>query len=968
MSRLLRLFALTLLPVALFAGCPTDDDDDTTPVPEPCQRDEDRTDPELVAQGPEEPQTAGFAVDIVAQATDPDGINNVTLWYRNQGTTTFLSDFMTLVDADNGIYQGQVPGNYVVEPGVEYYVTARDAGPCADESTYPEAPAPLLSFQTEVVVSPLPLYQDFELEECTLGADLANGWTAFSQAFPEDTHNWRSTPNNPFTGSCSVSHGEGVPGIWECPPPEGDGNIKRLNWLISPALDFTTKTDIGLRWFERHQTVGSCLESHRVYVSTGSPSPGATAAAGIGDYELVADALPIPSTEWGPSEWFDLSAWAGNPTVYVAIVYEGGAAGRWQLDDIYVGQPLADLELDAVTPLDPSMGPGSTAVGIDITIRNSSDTYDAPALSGLLTTDDPDLSITVASAGYPAIPVGQTGDNDATFTFDIDAGHSDNAYLDFTLTLDDGAGHIWRVPVRLLMGVESIVEVFATTGDQPLALTVGHGPVALPNFTAVTSTATLGGAGWTLNVTEQADRLPPAPGPKRWFLKAVNPGAVDGSIDLWEFTVGGETTGPEDGMPVVVPAGGQAVVFFPRPPLLVVDSVTTTPDPAAPGGSVTIDSLVLRNDGAGTVAGVNCVLDSAHPNASGFSGSVLTFGGAAIPDGGTAAMDQSTSFDVAAAHTDDEPLPLVLLCSDGFDSIPVQFALPVPYARPRVASVSIDDSVSACSGCNGDNDGYADPGELVAVYVTAINDGSLPTGAPLTAMITASPNSPVPVTITGGNITFGATTLAPGETATSVQPFELEVDAGALLGDRMVVDITWSAGSDSWTDEYTIDVTGIPWYPCNVPDDAFGDELGGTGLDIRSCDYRSDGTMLQLRVNAWQEFDPTVQSLWFFFYEAPSLYTVEFVPPAPPALESDCIGGMDLATALPLSVDNQLTDSASVRIGLDDLSELGNSLQVAFAAGYCLGFCDSFPDTAALWQPANGVLSCSNNQFIQINW
>jgi len=126
--------------------------------------------------------------------------------------------------------------------------------------------------------------------------------------------------------------------------------------------------------------------------------------------------------------------------------------------------------------------------------------------------------------------------------------------------------------------------------------------------------------------------------------------------------------------------------------------------------------------------------------------------------------------------------------------------------------------------------------------------------------------------------------------------------------------------------------------------------------------------MLQVRVNAWEEFDPTVQSLWFFFYEAPQLYTVEFVPPAPPVLETDCIGGTDVTTALPLSVDNQLNTSASVRIGLDDLNELGNSLQVAFAAGYCLGFCDSWPDTAVQWQPANGVLSCSNNQFIQINW
>lgn len=966
MNRILRLLALTLLPAALLAGCPTGDDDDSTPEPEPCQRDEDRTNPELVAQGPEEAQVAGFAVEVLAQASDPEGINNVTLWYRPLGTDTFLSDFMDLVDEDNGIYTGEVPGNYVVEPGVEFYVTARDAGPCADETTYPESPAPLLTFETEVAVSAVPHYQDFELEECTLGADLANGWTAFSQAFPEDTHNWRSHPSEPFSGSCSVSHSEGVPGIWDCPPPEGEGNIKRVNWLISPALDFTGKTDVALRWYERHQAAGSCAERHAVYVSTGSPAPGATEDDGLGDYVLLADELPLPGGDWQPSSWHDLSEYAGEEVVYIGIVYEGGAAGRWQIDDIYVGEPLADLVLEEATPLDPSVGPGTSAVSLDITIRNTSTEYDAPGLSAILETDDADLTITQAVSTYPAVPVGQTAVNDTTFTFDVSGDHADNAYLDFDLQLDDGAGHLWTVPVRLLMGEESIVEIYATPGDQPLALTLGHGPVALPDWTE-TATASDAASPWILTITEQADVLPPGPGPLRWFLKAENPGTVDGTVDLWEFTVGGETTGPENG-PQVVPAGGELVIPFPEPPDLVVDSIVTTPDPAAPGGSVTIDSLVLRNDGAGTVSGVNCVLDSTHPNASGFAGTVLTFGGAPISQGGTAAMDQSTSFDIDAAHTEDEPIPLVLLCSDGFDSVPVEFELDVPYARPRVDSVLIDDSLSACSGCNGDNDGYADPGETVGVFITALNDGSLPTSAPLTAIVTASPNSPVPVNITAGNLSFGSNTLAPGETATSTAPFELEVDAGALLGDRMVVDIVWTAGSDTWTDEYTIDVTGIPWLPCNAPDDLFGDELGGTGLDIRSCDYRSDGTMLQVRVNAWQEFDPTVQSLWFFFYEAPSLYTVEFVPPAPPVLENDCIGGNDITTTLPLDVDNQLTTSASVRIGLDDLNELGNSLQVAFAAGYCLGFCDSWPDTAVQWQPANGVLSCSNNQFIQINW
>lgn len=384
---------------------------------------------------------------------------------------------------------------------------------------------------------------------------------------------------------------------------------------------------------------------------------------------------------------------------------------------------------------------------------------------------------------------------------------------------------------------------------------------------------------------------------------------------------------------------------------------------------MSIGSLVIRNSGASTVAGLNCVLDSAHPNASGFSSDILTFGGQPVGEDETVAMDQSASFDIAAAHTEDESIELVLLCSDGFDSLPVPFTVDVPYARPRIDSVLIDDSASACSGCSGDDDGYADPNETVAVFLSAINDGSLPLGAPLTATVSASPSSPTPFTlVNGNNIEFGSTLLAPGEAASATSGFELGVDPGSLLGDRMVVDVLWSSGSDTWTSELTIDVTGVPWLACNAPDDPMGDVVSGLGMDLRSCDYRSDGTMLQLRVNSWNEFDPTTQALWFLFYEAPSLYSVEFVPPAFPVLEDGCLTGNDISpTALPLTVDNQLTTSASVRIGLDDLNELGNSLQVAFAAGFCLGFCDVYPTSATVW-PSGGNPVCSQSQFIQINW
>ncbi|MCO4771662.1 MAG: choice-of-anchor J domain-containing protein [Deltaproteobacteria bacterium] len=982
-SWVLSLLSLLALPLAVggLAGCPTTDDDDaTTPEPEPCQRPTQREDPVLVVQGPEEAQTAGFPVEIVAAAGDDDGIALVTLYYRTQGATAFFPAQMTdtevpvEIDGDPGtLFTAQIPGNYVVAPGVEYYVVARDAGPCADETTRPEdAPEPdVYQFDTIVVTTSIPLYSDFEDGTCESDEDLVGGWNTISQQFPDPGHSWRNDLRSPRSGSCSISHSEGAPGLWDCPPPEDDGNVERLNWLVSPALDFSTKTAVALRWFEREQESGSCAELHSVYVSTGLPDPGDPTAkdGGTGEYELVVDDLPKPGEDWQASQWVDLSAFAGAETAYVALVYRGGAAGRWQIDDIYVGEPLADLELNEEPILDPSVEPGTTGVELNLVLRNTSELYGAPELSALLETDDPNLTLTSATTTFPPIGVGATGNAATAFVFDVDAAHADNAYLDFTLRLDDGNGHLWALPIRMLMGEESFTTVMSTPSDMPLQLSVGHGPLGLPNFVEGTTTDAVGGNPWSLNVTEEAAALPPGPGPMRWFFTANNTGLQPATIDSWDFEVGGVALLPE-GLPATVPPGEQIVLYYPSPPSLAVAELSTTPDPAAPDGSVTIDTLTLTNSGASTVAGLNCILSSSDPNASGFSTDILTFGGTPLGAGETRAMDQAATFDIAAAHTDDEPIELVLLCSDGFDSLPVVFEIEVPYGRPQIDSVLIDDSISACSGCSGDSDGYADPSETALVFLTAINDGSLPLSAPLEATVTASTSSPVPFTlVNGNNIPFGSSLLAPGETATATAGFELGVDPASLIGDRMVFDVTWTAGTDTWTSEFTIDVTGIPWLACNFPDDAEGDVIAGTGaLDIKSCEYRSDNVMLQLRLNSWNDFDPTTQPLWFLFYEAPSLYSVEFVPPATPVLEDGCLTGNDIfPTQLPLSVDNQLTTSASVRIGLDDLNELGNSLQVAFAAGFCMGFCDVYPNNSAFW-PSGGAPTCTQAQFVQINW
>jgi hypothetical protein len=947
----------------LLGGCPTSsDDDDTTTVPCP-----DGTDPEVLAGSVEDPQPEGFPVQVVAQVTDEDGINSVSLYYRTTGAANFQFVFMSNENTgDETIYVAEIPGSAVRRPGVEFYVRAVDReAPCAREGFFPEgAPDDVLSFPTATDTTEVPFRESWEGVDCEEGTLEDAGWVAHAQSFQEGVHNFRLDDRDPVFGGCFVSHSEGVPGFWDCPPPEGEGNIERKNWLISPPLDLRGKKQVFVHWQERAVAGGPCAEVHRLYISAGSPNPDEGADPATGDFLLVSE-LPLPGGEWAGSGWYDISQYATAETAYLALYYQGGVARRWQVDDFYVGEPLADIVLEAAGPLDGSVGPGSS-VSLDITVRNASATYAAEATTATLTTSDAGISITAATSTYPPLPAGQAAANDGgSFGFDVLGSHPDNAYLDFALELADAAGHTWSVPIRLLMGEESSVSLSVTDGGAPLVVTMGNGPPSSPVFALSSTSDAWGGAPWVENVTEQAAKLPPGAGSRRWFVTVENGGPADASVDAWTFEVGGIEYGAP-GLPAVVPAGGAITIRYPEPPLLAVDSVATTPDPAAPGGAVTLEEVVLRNDGAATSGIVRCVLDSSDPDASGFSSSLIAFGVAAIPTGGTAASTSPTAFTLGGGHNQDEPLALLLLCSDGTDSIAVPFEIEVPYAHPVVDAIAVDDD---CVACDGNGDGYADPGETVELRLVARNAGSLPTGGALTAVASVSALSTAPFVVLGGGTTgFGATPIAAGDTATAASPILVEVDAAARMGDTMLFDVVFEAASDAWDERAGVDVTAIPWLPCPAAEDAEGDEVSGVGFDLRGCDYRSDDTLLQIRVSAWRPFDPSTQSLWMFVYEVPSLYSVEYVPPAPAVLESGCVGGDDLATSIPIQVDMGTGEFATVRIAVDDLYEIGHNLLVGFAAGYCLGFCDVWPQAAAQWLPTQNTLYCSETNFVQLNW
>ena len=958
----LRLLA-TLMLFALVPACaPSDDDDDSTPEPV-CDND---TVPDVQVQPVDDAQPVGFAVDVVAQVSDPDGVSTVSLYYRTEGAQGFSFTFMSNEGTGaEDLYVGTIPASIVQDPGVDFYVRATDrVVPCTGESFSPAAaPEEWNTFTTRLDVELLPFYADFEFEssDCIEG-DIENlGWAVEFESFPQGIHNWRSDDRNPLSGSCSASHSEGIPGgFWECPPPDGEGTIVRKNWLISPPLDFSGKELIAARWFERHLDSGICAEAHSLYVSTTFPDPA------LGEYTLIAD-LPVSGSAWESSAWHDLSAYAGNEKVYVALYYEGGSAGRWQVDDFYVGEPLADVALHSVSDLPPGTAPGSSAVELSVSVVNTSAAYSAPELTATLTTSDPDVTVVSAGASYAAMAPGATADGSAPFVFDVGAGHADNSYLDFAVQLTDGEGHFWTVPVRQLMGVESTATVtYTATSD--LELELGHGPPVAPDYSVSVDVADLvdsaGQLPWELNVTEQADLLPPGPGSRRWFLRATNEGVGSVTVDSFELNVGG-VAHLADGLPVSVLPAEEVLILLPDPPVLSVDSFTTTPDPAAPGATVSLDGVQLRNDGAATAGAVTCVLGTSDPDVTSVSSTPVTFGGAVIPAGATVGADDSFSLDISVSHIDNSPVALTLLCSDGADTLPLSFTVDVPYAFPVLDSARVDDD-----SANGDNDGLAEPTEIVDVYLTARNDGVFATSGPLTATVAVSAASTAQFTLSSSvPLEFGTEALEPAATVESGNSFQIAVDSGAIMGDAMILDVTWTAGSDTWTEELLLDVTGLPWLPCPEIDDPQGDVQGGGEFDLRSCSYRSDGVMLEVQVESWVPYTASTLFLDVFFYEVPGLYSVETVG-GNADFEDGCVFGDDLVESVPIAVDLTRSPIATVRVALADMNILGNNTQVAFGAGSCpdIYFCDTYPAGALSFNIEQGSYNCDGSDFIAINW
>ncbi len=178
-------------------------------------------------------------------------------------------------------------------------------------------------------------------------------------------------------------HNTGVACAWV---RYGPSTVTQNEWLVTPALDFSTLTSPKLEFYEAAPYWSSYGEHHYIMVSTTSQTtPGAF----------------VPLIDWTPLNHYidegafgaaptivDLSAYAGQPVVYVAIRYVGSDADNWYVDDIRLFEPpLHDVAVTAVAP-DLQQYDGADTPAPQVTVTNMGRSVEDFAVTLTVTEND----------------------------------------------------------------------------------------------------------------------------------------------------------------------------------------------------------------------------------------------------------------------------------------------------------------------------------------------------------------------------------------------------------------------------------------------------------------------------------------------------------------------------------------------------------------------------------------------------
>jgi hypothetical protein len=908
-----RVWSLAIFAVVV--GCSKDDtvDTDVEPVLAP---------PELACEFPAE-TVEGTAIPISCAAVDPDGVYAVTMYYRSGGVLTWRTAQLSRSDTDETVFTGEVPAAEVAAPDVAFYFKATDSASPRSTGYLPERgqDEPYV-VPVAILARPLPFFEDFEGAAGKRIYDL--GWDEQADSF--EGYTWATQEGRASSGDIAVAHRRGLEGL----DPLAD-------WLITPALDFSTVPSAQVTWREFGDFAD--LGAHSLWIGT-SPTPG------DGAWTKLLDLPNAPEDAWGRAQVIDLSAYVGQSPVWVAWRYEGQYADDWYLDDVSVRTLSVDLwQTDFSWTPDP-VSPGASAT-VTFDLENRTPVAGA-GLTGRWIVDPADGVV-----------------DSETFTVDIDASGAftlsadvalspdvlDNSYVPVALELSDGVD-TWRFDERMVVGVPTTATIDVSTDDYGLIqATLGVGDPDAPDYEASFESGIVdaGDYTWTVDLTGLPDHLGPGPGADRWWVRIES--AASGKLHAFDIDYDGSSYVSDD--TGRFEPGGSALFYLPRPPEPKLISSGTSPTRVAPGDTITY-TVTLQNAGAATVGATSVTLSSTDPDVTILSADPVSLAASGWAAGASASA--SFSFSVADTHVDSTPVDLTLTVTDEAESFTVPASVSVPWPLLKVTGVRVDDWET------GDDDGLLDPGETATLQVDLTNMGGLDAFGPVKCTLSQTGGTGT-ASVRTASASFGL--VVAGSTKTD-KNLEVSVVGGAV-GDSLEMLLSCSDGKQSYDPAFVIVVGEPSWLVIGTTNDATGDNLSSYGFDFVNGRYRSDGATLDIELDSAVPFDFSTVFIeaWMTSVGGDYQYYQLVVQSGVAKLR-----GYDLGvwTTLPTPTATAVDDD-TLAVGLD-LTGMGLSLDkidVGFAAGFCGGdpyYCDQFADG---WGNPY-VTGFDETRFFELSW
>jgi hypothetical protein len=904
-------FGRLLLPIGLVLACSGDDGKETGA---------ELAGPRL-SHTPPTGVVEETSVRFEVTAADPDGVASVAIFHRISGDTTWVQTPMTPGEGD--VWSADVEAEDIDAPSVEYYFKATDAAETPSTTYLPtESTAAPYELPVSVVGVTLPFEEPFEHGDDDGLYNL--GWGSATLEFRG--YAWETATAQAYAGTRSAFHSRG-----HSEASEMD------DWLISPALDFSAVTTAQVTWWELGS--GTADANHGLYLSTGSRDPA------DGEFVPVAEALPAPPEgTWGRSAVYDLSAWAGQPTVYLAWRFIGQDADDWYIDDVSVDELGPDLSMDvAVSPA--PIDPGASGT-FTVTIDNSA-SVDASDLSVTVTFPEGGAAVAEPSVTVTTVPGG--GEGTADFSLTIDAATPDNSYVPYEITVTD-ARSTWTAEGDLLVGLASVAEiVWAPAAEGAVSLSLGVGDPDAPTWEQeVYDGTTASPVELSVDITEQGVFLPPAAGDLRWFLRVDS--AVAGTVEAFEISYDGVTHAATV-LPRVA-ADVEAVAWLPEPPDFEVTAVTS-PATVAPGDSGVGVGLYVVNTGNDTQGPVQATLTTLDPDVTLVSGGPVALTTEVFAGGASVNLADLFTIDVSPTHVDSSDLSLSVLLDDGVETWTVPLAVAVPFPYLEISSVELDDD---------DRDGELDPDESGEISLRITNVGDLATEGDLTAILSVEATSTANVTISGGAGEYRE--LLPTRSDSPDDPWDIEITGGSA-GDTIDLLLTLTDEVRTYEARTTLRLGEPPWQPLDTSYDTIGDALAGWDFDIYRGWWRVDDGVLQLRLEAATAFDPDT-----LFIESWGLSTVadwtyyRIVVQSGVATVEGYDSGFTTISEPVLSYPTET--QVQVDITLADLGLSLDTLSLGFASGWCgpdTYYCDHYPDG---W--GYPYVSWAPSLFFELSW